>query len=62
MARKNESKLSIETLIHDEASRIYISTAEYQSVLDEETKNPRQVRYPRRHTPWFNELTRPRKF
>jgi adenine-specific DNA-methyltransferase len=50
MSRKNESKLSIETLTHDEASRINISTAEYQPVLNEETKNPRQVRYPRRNT------------
>jgi adenine-specific DNA-methyltransferase len=38
---------TVETLKHDEATRKNIPTAEYQSVLDKEQQNPKQVRYPR---------------
>ncbi|AJP47870.1 DNA methylase [Rugosibacter aromaticivorans] len=42
-----KSTKTVETLKHDEATRKNIPTAEFQSVLDDEQKNPRQVRYPR---------------
>lgn len=45
---KQSDKLSVETLAH--------ATAEYPSILHEETKNPKQIRYPRHNTPWLNEL------
>ena len=38
---------TVETLKHDEATRKNIPTAEYQSVVDIEQQNPKQVRYPR---------------
>jgi len=38
---------TVESLTHDEAKRKNIPTAEYQSVLDEAQRNPKQVRYPR---------------
>jgi adenine-specific DNA-methyltransferase len=44
---KNPSGKTVEALKYEEATRKNIPTAEYQSVLDEQTKNPRQVRYPR---------------
>ena len=40
-----KSAKTVETLKHDEATRKNIPTAEFQSVLDDEQKNPRQVRY-----------------
>jgi adenine-specific DNA-methyltransferase len=46
MAKQPTSK-NVETLTHDEAKRKNIPTAEYQSVLDDAQKNPRQVCYPR---------------
>lgn len=45
---KQPTPKSVDAIKHDDAKRKNISTAEYQSVLDEEQKNPRQVRYPRR--------------
>ncbi|TBR13546.1 MAG: site-specific DNA-methyltransferase [Rugosibacter sp.] len=42
-----KSTKTVETLKHDEATRKNIPTAEFQSVLDDEQKNPRQIRYPR---------------
>ena len=42
-----KSAKTVESLKHDEATRKNIPTAEFQSVLDDEQKNPRQVRYPR---------------
>jgi adenine-specific DNA-methyltransferase len=45
MAKPTTSK-SVEQITHD-AKRKNIPTAEYQSVLDDAQKNPRQVRYPR---------------
>ena len=38
---------TVETLKHEDATRKNIPTAEYQSVLDKEQQNPKQVRYPR---------------
>ena len=40
---------SIETITHDEASRLHIPTAEFESVLSEEQQNPIQVAYQRRN-------------
>src|ERR1700741_4045112 len=39
----------IETLVHDEARRVNIPTAEYQAVLDREAANPVRVEYDRRN-------------
>ncbi|HFD38446.1 MAG TPA: DNA methylase, partial [Anaerolineae bacterium] len=47
MARKPKPKKQIDTLVHDEATRKNIPTAEYQSVVDEQTRQPKEVRYPR---------------
>ncbi len=47
MARKPKAKKQIETLVHDEATRKNIPTAEYQSVVPEEVEKPKEVRYPR---------------
>lgn len=38
---------NVEQITHDDAKRKNIPTAEYQSVLDDNQKNPKQVRYPR---------------
>ena len=38
---------SVDAIKHDSARRKNIPTAEYQSVLDDHQKNPKQVRYPR---------------
>lgn len=46
---KNSSGKTVEALKHEEATRKNIPTAEYQSVLDEQTRNPMQVRYPRKY-------------
>jgi adenine-specific DNA-methyltransferase len=46
MAKKTTTK-SVETLMHGEATRKNIPTAEFQSVLEKEQQNPKQVRYPR---------------
>jgi len=47
MAKQPTPNKSVDTITHDEAKRRNIPTAEYQSVLDDAQKNPRQVRYPR---------------
>ncbi|HVW64642.1 MAG TPA: DNA methyltransferase [Nitrosospira sp.] len=47
---KNSSSKTVEALKYEEATRKNIPTAEYQSVLDEQTKNPKQVRYSRKYT------------
>lgn len=44
---KKQAAKSVETLKHDEAKRKNIPTAEYQSVLEKEQQNPREVFYPR---------------
>jgi adenine-specific DNA-methyltransferase len=46
MATSSSTK-TVEALKHDEAKRKNIPTAEYQSVLDAEQQQPKQVRYPR---------------
>lgn len=38
---------NVEQITHDDAKRKNIPTAEYQSVLDDNQKTPKQVRYPR---------------
>lgn len=38
---------SVDAIKHDDAKRKNIPTAEYQSVLDDHEKSPKQVRYPR---------------
>ena len=50
MARKMKKTIkTIETLTHDEASRKNIPTAEYQSVMREDEKDPIRVAYERRN-------------
>lgn len=44
---KAPSTTNVEQITHDDAKRKNIPTAEYQSVLDDNQKNPKQVRYPR---------------
>ncbi|MGE3312097.1 MAG: site-specific DNA-methyltransferase, partial [Limisphaerales bacterium] len=46
MAKAATSK-TVESLKHDEAKRKNIPTAEHQSVVDDEQKNPKAIRYPR---------------
>ncbi len=50
MAKKKNSKLIVETLTHEEATRKNIPTAEYQSVMQKEEQSPRKVSYPRGNT------------
>ena len=47
MANLPKAPVRVETLTHTEATRKNIPTAEYQSVLDEQTKNPVRVAYER---------------
>jgi adenine-specific DNA-methyltransferase len=49
MARKPVTKLTVETLKHDEATRKNIPTAEHQSIMHEADKSPVQVAYERRN-------------
>src|SRR6202161_3686318 len=42
-----EKKKSVETLIHEEASRKNIPTAEFQSVIEKEQERPIRVAYER---------------
>jgi adenine-specific DNA-methyltransferase len=44
---KPPTQKSVDAIKHDDAKRKNIPTAEYQSVLDDAQKNPKQVRYPR---------------
>lgn len=44
---KPPSTKNVEQITHDDAKRKNIPTAEYQSVLDDNQKTPKQVRYPR---------------
>jgi len=46
---KRPTKKTVETLTHQEASRKNIPTAEYQSVMREDEKDPIQVAYERRN-------------
>ncbi|MEY4195533.1 MAG: hypothetical protein RLZZ226_1901 [Pseudomonadota bacterium] len=47
MAKQPAPKKSVDAIKHDDAKRKNIPTAEYQAVLDDNQKNPTQVRYPR---------------
>ena len=47
MAKKNNSKLTVETLTHEEATRKNIPTAEYQSVMQKDDQAPIEMSYPR---------------
>ena len=49
MARRPSKAKSVETLIHDQAARRNIPTAEYHPVLPDEDKAPVQVAYERRN-------------
>jgi len=51
MARKKKSKArkSVETIKHEDANRVNIPTAEYQSVMSDDDKTPIQVAYERRN-------------
>ena len=52
MAKKKSGKTNkkkVETILHDEASRTYIPTAEYEAVVSEEDKHPIAVAYERRN-------------
>jgi len=49
MAKKPQSKRSVETLTHDKAKRKNIPTAEYQSVLQKEEQSPVRIAYERRN-------------
>jgi len=46
---KPPSKLSVETLTHDEATRKNIPTAEYQSVMRQDEQSPIRISYQRRN-------------
>lgn len=47
MAKKPTIQKTVETLNHDEAKRKNIPTAEHQSVIGQDEKNLKQIRYPR---------------
>ena len=47
MAKKPTSKLTVETIKHDDATRKNIPTAEYQSVMQKEEQSPVRVAYER---------------
>ena len=49
MAKKPASKLTVETIKHDEATRKNIPTAEYQSVMQKEELKPVRIAYERRN-------------
>ena len=49
MAKKPTSKLTVEALKHDEATRKNIPTAEYQSVMQKEEQSPIRLAYERRN-------------
>ncbi len=47
--KKTKSKKSVETIRHEDANRVNIPTAEYQSVMADEDKTPIQIAYERRN-------------
>ena len=47
--KKAKAKKSVETIRHEEANRVNIPTAEYQSVMSDTDKTPIQVAYERRN-------------
>jgi adenine-specific DNA-methyltransferase len=51
MPKKNNTNArTVETLIHEEATRKNTPTAEYQSVMQKDEQSPRKVGYPRGST------------
>lgn len=56
---KDTSKLSVATLTHDDATRLNIPTAEYQSVMAKDEQKPIRLAYERRNRDlarnWFGE-------
>lgn len=48
---KNDTKLTVETLTHNEATRKNIPTAEYQSVMVKEQQAPFRVTFERKPEP-----------
>ena len=49
MEKRTSRKKTVETILHEESSRMYIPTAEYESVLREEDRSPIQIAYERRN-------------
>src|SRR5450759_4675929 len=49
MAGKKTTKKTVETLMHEEASRRNIPTAEYQSVMKKDEQDPIRLAYERRN-------------
>ena len=47
MAKRHKASKSVETLLHDEAKRKNIPTAEHQSVVKPGDASPRRLKYPR---------------
>jgi adenine-specific DNA-methyltransferase len=45
MAKKKPSRKSVEALMHEEARRTNIPTAELQAVVDDQTRSPIRVAY-----------------
>ena len=48
-ARKKSRRKKVETLVHDEAKRTNIPTAEYSSALEDDDRSPIEVAYARRN-------------
>ncbi len=49
MPRRRSSPKQVETIVHDEAKRTNIPTAEYSAALEEQDRNPIEVAYERRN-------------
>ena len=49
MARRTKKPKEVKTLVHDEASRKNIPTAEFQAVMHDEEKSPVRLAYERRN-------------
>ena len=49
MPRRQRTPKQVETIVHDEAKRPNIPTAEYRSVMDEDDRNPIELAYARRN-------------
>ena len=45
--RRTRAPLSVEATIHEEETRLNIPTAEYEAILPDDHRAPRQLRYPR---------------
>ena len=49
MPRRQRRTKQVETLVHDEAKRTNIPTAEYSSALEDDDRSPIEVAYARRN-------------